>query len=268
MAGTIIADTVQYGSELPCYTWRKGGKGESDTAFRLCVGSASAEVAGSEVMEVDEGKNVRFYGNIQLDNLTLGDNSLNGSAIKDGSLSGTKIQSGTTLNGNISGTAEQAKKDQNGNVITTTYATKTELTSLSNTVDTKLNQAQADLIYAKKADLDSKANVAGNRGGMAGYETATSYTNSQTITENSPDSVLINTSGATTITFTPAQSDHSATKAITLTATQATVLTISGAVWANAGEAPTWGNAGKHLVLVAFFAGGRVILSVYDNDDV
>ena len=99
MAGIIIAQTVQYGDELPVWTWRKGGKEEGDNCFRLIMGSASDDVAGNEVIEVDEDKNIRFFGNVTLDNIKLQANSLDGSIIKDGTIPGTKIQSGTTITG-------------------------------------------------------------------------------------------------------------------------------------------------------------------------
>ena len=101
MAGIIIAQTVQYGDELPVWTWRKGGKEEGDNCFRLIMGSASDDVAGNEVMEVDEDKNIRFYGNVTLDNIQLQANSLDGSILKDGTITGTKIQSGTTITGTL-----------------------------------------------------------------------------------------------------------------------------------------------------------------------
>ena len=107
----------------------------------------------------------------------------------------------------------------------------------------------------------------GDRGVIAGYESVNQLSGSQTITINSSDTTYITTSGATTITFTPGDSLKTSTKVIYLTASSTTTLTISGGSWANGGDAPTWGNSGKHLVLVANFIGGRVILSVFDNDD-
>lgn len=107
----------------------------------------------------------------------------------------------------------------------------------------------------------------GSRGALAGSETSVSLSGNQTITSDSPDTIIIDTSGAITLTFTPAEKTVTAVKVISLTATGTTTLTISGAVWANSGEAPTWGTTGKHLVLVAHFIGGRVVLNVFDNDE-
>lgn len=105
----------------------------------------------------------------------------------------------------------------------------------------------------------------GARGELAGNETAKALTNSQTITASSNDCINLATSGAVTLTFTPAAANVMAVKAICLTASAATTLTVKNAVWANGGSAPEWGAAGKILVLIAHFAGGRVILSVADN---
>lgn len=154
MAGIIIAQTVQYGDELPVWTWRKGGKDDSDKCFRLIQGSASDDVAGNEIIEVDEDKNIRFFGNVTLDNIQLQANSLDGSLLKDGTVPGSKIQANTTITATLIGNADSATKDASGNVITTTYATKSEVSSLTTTVGTKLNQAQADLLYAKLSDLE------------------------------------------------------------------------------------------------------------------
>lgn len=109
--------------------------------------------------------------------------------------------------------------------------------------------------------------MSGSRGKLLGYETVTSLSGSQTITKNSADTITMSTTGAVKLTFTAAGSTECAVKVISLTASGTTTLTISGAVWANGGDAPAWGTAGKHLVLVANFVGGRVILGVFDNDE-
>lgn len=121
--------------------------------------------------------------------------------------------------------------------------------------------------YATKEELDNYIIKTGARGELAGNETSSTLSGSQTITINSPDTIVMNTSGSVTLTFTPSSETITAVKVISLKATGTTTLAISGAVWANAGEAPTWGTAGKHLVLVAHFIGGRVVLNVFDNDE-
>lgn len=292
MAGIIIAQTVQYGDELPVWTWRKGGKEEGDNCFRLIMGSASDDVAGNEVMEVDEDKNIRFYGNVTLDNIQLQANSLDGSILKDGTITGTKIQSGTTITGTLIGSAESATKDGSGNVITTTYATKEELSTLNTTVGTKLNQAQADMLYAKLSDLEltnqnvstnstniqtansnitnlqnQKINITGARGQIGGYETAASLTGSQTFTIESADTSVVHTNGAVTFTFTPATETQVSVKVINVIADGTTTLSYSGMVWCNNGSAPTWGTTGARLVLVAHWIGGQVVVNVSHNTE-
>lgn len=137
--------------------------------------------------------------------------------------------------------ATKATQDASGNVITSTYGTKTE--------------------------VGQRILATGARGQIAGSETAASLSGSQTITANSADTICISTSGAVTLTFTAAAATVCAVKVIALNASATTTLTISGAVWANAGDAPTWGTAGKNLVLTASFINGRVVLNVYDNEE-
>ena len=202
--------------------------------------------------------------------------------------------------------ATKATQDASGNVITTTYATKSELSSglaskqptgdyatntaltqgLATKVDstiytndksTFLTKTDASNTYLGKTDKAESAKVAdsatnnilksGTRGSLAGSETVAILSGNQTITKNSADTIVMNTSGSITLTFTPAGANDCAVKVISLTATGETTLNISKAVWANAGEAPTWGSSGKHLVLVAHFISGRVILCVFDNDE-
>lgn len=292
MAGIIIAQTVQYGDELPVWTWRKGGKEEGDKCFRLIMGSASDDVAGNEVIEVDEDKNIRFFGNVTLDNIKLQANSLDGSIIKDGTIPGTKIQSGTTITGTLIGNAESATKDGSGNVITTHYATKDELSSLNTTVGTKLNQAQADMLYAKISDLtltnqnvssnstkiesanssitnlqNQKINITGSRGQIGGYETAASLSGTQTFTIESADTSVVHTNGAVTFTFTPGSENQVSVKVIEAIADGTTTLSYSGMVWCNNGSAPTWGTTGARLVLVAHWIGGQVVVNVSHNTE-
>ena len=292
MAGIIIAQTVQYGDELPVWTWRKGGKEEGDNCFRLIMGSASDDVSGNEVIEVDEDKNIRFFGNVTLDNIKLQANSLDGSIIKDGTIPGTKIQSGTTITGTLIGSAESATKDGGGNVITTTYATKSELGSLNTTVGTKLNQAQADMLYAKISDLtltnqnvttntssiesantsitnlqNQKINISGARGQIGGYETAASLSGTQTFTISSADTSVVHTSGNVTFTFTPGSETEVSVKVIEAIADETTTLNYAGMVWCNNGSAPTWGTAGARLVLVAHWIGGQVVCNVSHNTE-
>lgn len=292
MAGIIIAQTVQYGDELPVWTWRKGGKDDADTCFRLIQGSSSDDVAGNEVIEVDEDKNIRFFGNVTLDNVQLQANSLDGAMIKDGTITGSKIQANTTITATLIGNADTATKDASGNVITTTYATKDELSSLNTTVGTKLNQAQADMLYAKLSDLtltnqnvssnstkietantkitnlqNQKINISGARGQIGGYETAARLTGTQTFSLTSPDTTIVHTSGNVTFTFTPAAETEVSVKVIEVIADGTTTLNYSGMVWCNNGSAPTWGTAGARLCLVAHWIGGQIIVNVSHNTE-
>lgn len=127
--------------------------------------------------------------------------------------------------------------------------------------------AEAASTAAGNATTTANAAVpkSGARGTLAGNETASAVSGNQTINASSADCINISTSGAVTLTFQAAAATVRAVKALSLTASVATTLTIAGAVWANKGIAPTWGNAGTILVLLAHFVGGRVVLSVADN---
>ena len=136
-----------------------------------------------------------------------------------------------------------------------------------NNKPTKVSQFTNDSGFVTKAVTNGLIPKSGERGTLTGHETAATLTGSPTININSASTNVLNTSGKVTLTFTAAAATASDVKVIALTATAATTLTITGAAWANGGSAPTWGTAGKHLVLVANFLGGRVVLNVFDNDE-
>ena len=114
--------------------------------------------------------------------------------------------------------------------------------------------------------IAGKINISGERGVLKGYETTSTKSGNLTIGIDSEDVTELSTTGAVTLTFTPGSAGQTSTKIVRLTATGTTTLTISGATWANAGSAPTWGTSGKHLTLVAHYIGAAVILNVFDND--
>lgn len=143
----------------------------------------------------------------------------------------------------------------------------TAITNLRGDIPTKTSQLTNDSGFVTKAVTNGLIPKSGERGTLTGHETAATLTGSPTININSASTNVLNTSGNVTLTFTAAAATASDVKVIALTATAATTLTITGAAWANGGSAPTWGTAGKHLVLVANFLGGRVVLNVFDNDE-
>ena len=172
----------------------------------------------------------------------------------------TKAETAKTTAETAKSTADAAK--------TTAESAATTASAAKSTADTAKTTADSAKTTAQAAQTMANAAVpkSGARGTLAGNETAVVATGNQTITASSSDCVNLTTSGAVTLTFTPAAVDVRAVKAICLTASAATTLTISGtANWANKGSAPTWGNAGTILVLLAHFVGGRVVLSVADN---
>lgn len=156
--------------------------------------------------------------------------------------------------------AVKAAWDKAESAATTASAAKSTADTASSTASDANTTAQAAQTVASAAVPKS-----GARGTLAGNETASAVSGNQTINASSADCINIGTSGAVTLTFQAAAATVRAVKALSLTASAATTLTISGAVWANKGAAPTWGNAGAILVLLAHFVGGRVVLSVADN---
>ena len=86
-----------------------------------------------------------------------------------------------------------------------------------------------------------------------------------TVNKDSDQVMVLNTTGAQTLAFTAAASNVYATKYIHLTATEDTVLTVTGADWADAADAPVWGKATYKLYLRVAFVAGRVTIYVLDN---
>lgn len=171
-----------------------------------------------------------------------------------------------TAAGNASTTASGAATIA-GEAATKAETAKTTAETAKSTADTAKTTADSAETTAQAAQTIANAAVpkSGARGTLAGNETASAVSGNQTINASSADCIDIGTSGAVTLTFQAAAATVRAVKALSLTASAATTLTISGAVWANKGTAPTWGNAGAILVLLAHFVGGRVVLSVADN---
>ena len=58
--------------------------------------------------------------------------------------------------GDLQGTATKATQDASGNVITTTYATKTEVTNISNSIPTKVSQLTNDSNYQTESQVEAK----------------------------------------------------------------------------------------------------------------
>ena len=171
----------------------------------------------------------------------------------------TKAETAKTTAETAKSTADAAK--------TTAESAATTASAAKSTADTAKTTADSAKTTAQAAQTMANAAVpkSGARGTLAGNETASAVSGNQTINASSADCINIGTSGAVTLTFQAAAATVRAVKALSLTASAATTLTISGAVWANKGTAPTWGNAGAILVLLAHFVGGRVVLSVADN---
>lgn len=178
-----------------------------------------------------------------------------GNAASDAAIAKASAETASTNAAEAKETAENALTTANAASETANSASETA-TNASNTASSA--QATANMAVPKT----------GARGSLSGYEAvgeADSLGEPPTVSIDSPDCINLETSGAVTLAFTPADPSLRAVKALSITASEATTLTISGAVWANKGTAPTWGDAGKILVLMAHFVGGRVVLSVADN---
>ena len=86
-----------------------------------------------------------------------------------------------------------------------------------------------------------------------------------TFTKDSDQVTVLTTEGAQTLAFTAAASTIYSVKYIHLTAAEDTVLTVTGAEWADAAEPPVWGKKTYKLYIRAAWVSGRVVLTILDN---
>lgn len=135
---------------------------------------------------------------------------------KDKAVSASSADTAATCSGN-SATATKATQDASGNVITTTYSTKGEMNTVSQTASNALNTANA------------KINSGGNRGAIAGYESVSS---SNVVNATSPDTQRFGGD----VTVQPGSSDQVWTKVVYMWS--GNVHLGAGWVWAN-NKAPT-----------------------------
>lgn len=136
----------------------------------------------------------------------------------------------------------------------------------------KENSGAKTFYTVKSGESDSSSDdyilKAGERGNLAGYETAESSSETAlTISAESSDSTVWLLSSAGTLTFTPAGTDYCAVKVVYISAQAAASITVDGATWVNNGSAPSWGTSGEDLILLAHFIYGKVYLAVYHNSE-
>ena len=112
-------------------------------------------------------------------------NSVNGENVVGAVATATSATSATNAEN-----ATKATQDASGNVITSTYATKTELSS-------GLSGKQNAGDYATTSQVNAKINLSGSRGQLAGYETSATLT-SLSVTQATQDSILYNSTAAIT----------------------------------------------------------------------
>ena len=137
-----------------------------------------------------------------------------------------------------------------------------EVSALNERIDSEVSAINATIeseVSALNARVDE---IVGTQEVTAVAKEANSTT---TITKDSDQVMVLTTSGAQTLAFTAAASNVYATKYIHLTATEDTVLTVTGADWADAADAPVWGKATYKLYLRVAFVAGRVTIYVLDN---
>ena len=128
---------------------------------------------------------------------------------------------------------------------------ESEVSALNETIESEVSALQAqidEIVDEKTITIESKE---------AGSTT--------TITKDSDQVIVMNTNGAQTLAFTAAASTVYSVKYIHLTAATDTVLTVTGAEWADAAEQPVWGKQTYKLYLRVAFVAGRVTITVLDN---
>lgn len=244
------------------YYQRRGGE-----LVQLDLKGSNCPFTDGALADFDERLSAMEAGKISLSDSVSLDSSVQAASSKAVKTAYDKAEEADTAATAAGLTADAANTAASEAKTAADTATSTANTAKS-TADTANSTASKANTTAQAAQTVANAAVpkSGARGTLAGNETAVVATGNQTITASSSDCVNLTTSGAVTLTFIPAAVDVRAVKAICLTASAATTLTISGtANWANKVSAPTWGNAGTILVLLAHFVGGRVSLSVADN---
>ena len=116
--------------------------------------------------------------------------------------------------------------DASGNITIdlSTYATKTELNSVSSTAS------------SAKTNADKRVLISGARGQLAGYETPNVTANAVTINASSNDTTQV--TGAVAVTVTDGAEGTSWTKSVSLTNASATITLGGSWIWSG-GEIPT-----------------------------
>lgn len=137
-----------------------------------------------------------------------------------------------------------------------------EVSALNERIDSEVSAINAT-IESEVSALDARIDEIVGTQEVTAQALATGTTT--TVTKDSDQVMVLTTSGTQTLAFTAAASNVYATKYIHITATEDTTLTVTGADWADAADAPVWGKATYKLYLRVAFVAGRVTIYVLDN---
>lgn len=101
-----VTDALQLGAVSPTYTWRKGGTEDpQDNHLWLSLTAADDLLVpeNDALIEIDpETKHVKFWATTELlDGVSFGENFLEGSAIKDGTIDSDKLKPGIVIDGSV-----------------------------------------------------------------------------------------------------------------------------------------------------------------------
>ena len=101
-----VTDALQLGAVSPTYTWRKGGTEDPhDNHLWLSLTAADDLLVPEDdaLIEIDpETKHVKFWATTELlDGVSFGENFLEGSTIKDGTIDSDKLKPGIVIDGSI-----------------------------------------------------------------------------------------------------------------------------------------------------------------------
>jgi len=157
----------------------------------------------------------------------------------------------STLNSRIDSEVSALAADIDAEVSTLNTRIDSEVSTLNATIDSEVSALEAkieEIVGEKSVTATSPA---------AGTTTS--------IDKDSDQVIVMNTTGAQTLAFTAAAADVYSVKYIHLTAAEDTTLTVTGAEWADAEDAPVWGKKTYKLYLRVAFVAGRVTIHILDN---
>ncbi len=224
-----------------------GGILSVETVINGTTGASGAPVSASAVKTYVDGEVSTLDARITSEVSTL--NATIESEVS--ALEASIASEVSTLNEVIASNVSTLNERIDSEVSALNATIESEVSALNETIESEVSALQAEIdeiVSEKTITIESKE--------------ASSTT---TITKDSDQVIVLNTNGAQTLAFTAAASTVYSVKYIHLTAATDTVLTVTGAEWADAAEQPVWGKQTYKLYIRAAWVSGRVVLTILDN---